>query len=75
MRKFKIKLRLDEVQDFVSTASKCSLDIDICYNRYEVDAKSILGVYGLDLTKTLTVTIHGYDPAFEAYLSQFALAC
>ena len=46
-----IRLSLDEVQHFVNVTSKCDFDIDICYNRYVVDAKSFLGVYGLDLNK------------------------
>ena len=50
-------------------------DIDIAYNRYIVDAKSILGVYGLDMTKVLTVTYNGYNPEFESYLSHLAIAC
>jgi phosphotransferase system HPr-like phosphotransfer protein len=69
-----IKLDLEEVRDFVEAASRCSFDIDIFYNRYVVDAKSILGVYGLDLTKTLTVSYNGFDPAFEEYLTELAVA-
>ena len=45
-----IRLRLNEVKDFVEAASRCNFDVDIFYNRYVVDAKSILGVYALDLT-------------------------
>lgn len=70
-----IKLRLNEVKDFVEAASRCNFDIDIFYNRYVVDAKSILGVYGLDLTKTLTVRYDGYDPSFEEMLKGLAVAC
>jgi len=69
-----IRLRLDDVKDFVEAASKCDFDIDIFYNSYVVDAKSILGVYGLDFTKTLTVRYNGFDPAFETYLSNLAVA-
>ena len=65
-----IRLRLNEVKDFVEAASRCNFDVDIFYNRYVVDAKSILGVYALDLTKTLTVSYNGYDPDFEEYLNR-----
>ena len=71
----KIMLRPEEVKEFVAKAAKCSFDVDIFYNRYIVDAKSILGVLGLDLRKELTVRVHGYDEEFEKYLSKFALAC
>ena len=69
-----IRLRLNEVKDFVEAASRCNFDVDIFYNRYVVDAKSILGVYALDLTKTLTVSYDGYDPDFEEYLNELAVA-
>ncbi|MDE7008552.1 MAG: HPr family phosphocarrier protein, partial [Lachnospiraceae bacterium] len=61
MMQCKIKLRLDEVKNFVAAASRCDFDIDISYNRFTVDAKSIVGVLGLDLNRVLTVTCHGYD--------------
>ena len=55
--------------------SKCDFDIDICYNRYVIDAKSFLGVYGLDFTKPLTVSYDGYNDKFEEMLKQCAIAC
>lgn len=71
----KIKLRLDEVNEFVSAVARCNFDIDISYNSFVVDAKSIVGVLGLDLNQILTVSCNGYDPEFEKYMSRFALAC
>lgn len=70
-----IKMTQDQVADFVRVASKCDFDIDISYNRYIVDVKSFLGVYGMDLTKVLTVTYDGYNPEFESILNQMAVAC
>ncbi|MCR4705588.1 MAG: HPr family phosphocarrier protein [Lachnospiraceae bacterium] len=70
-----IKLRPDQVADFVDAATKCSFDIDIFYNHYTVDAKSILGVYGLDLTKNLTVRYDGYNAGFEGFLKRLSVAC
>ena len=67
-----IMLKPSQVQDFVNAATKCDFDIDIYYNRYVVDAKSILGVIGLDLTKPLTVEYRGYDQGFEQFLSSHA---
>ena len=71
----KIRLRLDEVIDFVAAASKCDFDIDISYNRFIVDAKSIVGVLGLDLNQILNVSYNGYDAEFEKYINHFAMAC
>lgn len=74
MRTHRIKLRLDEVRDFVAAATKCDFDIDIAYNSYTIDAKSIVGVLGLDLNRVLTVSYNGYDPVFEEYMKRFAIA-
>lgn len=74
MYQYKIMLRPDEVNDFVNAASRCEFEIDICYNHYTVDAKSIVGVLGLDLKQPLTVTCHGYDENFELLLRTFAIA-
>ena len=75
MMRRKIKLSLDEVKAFVTAASKCDFDIDVSYNRFIVDAKSIIGVLGLDLTRPLTVSYNGYDPEFEKMMNHLALAC
>lgn len=65
----------DEVKDFVATASKCDFDIDIAYNRYVVDAKSIVGVFGLDFSQVLTVSYSGYNSEFERFMQHCAVAC
>ncbi len=63
---------VDEVKRFVSAAMKCDFDIDVCYNRVIIDAKSILGVFSLDLRNDLVVRMHGDDEDFEALLDTFA---
>ena len=67
--------KLDEksAQEFVSAASKCKFDIDVFYNRIIIDAKSILGLLSLDLTKTLTVKCYGEDEDFNRVLSKYAV--
>lgn len=75
MEQAQIKLKAaEEVKEFVEAASKCDFDIDIFYNRMIVDAKSILGVFSLDLTRVLTVNCQGYDPNFESTLKKYAVA-
>lgn len=69
-----IKLNPNQVESFVNAATKCDFDVDIYYNRYVVDAKSILGVFGLDLTRQLTVEYSGYDKNFEQYLEGLQVA-
>ena len=57
-----------EVRKFVEEATRCDFDIDVFYNRVTIDAKSILGVLSLDLTRVLTVQFNGTDEVFEEYL-------
>jgi phosphotransferase system HPr-like phosphotransfer protein len=65
----KIKLTsIMDVKEFVTVAGDCDFDINIFYNRVVIDAKSILGVLSLDLSKALTVEYEGYDRAFEEIL-------
>lgn len=70
-----IHLTPNEVQQFVNAASKCDFDIDISYNRYVVDAKSFLGVYGLDFRKPLKVSYDGFNNELEELLKKYAVAC
>ena len=71
----KIKMRPDEAKDFVAATSKCDFDIDIFYNHYVIDAKSLLGVLALNFNSVLTIRYSGYNEEFVNYLIGFALAC
>ena len=69
MSQSKIKLNAtEEVQEFVNAATRCDFDVDVYYNRFLIDAKSILGVLSLDLTKVLTVDCHGESKEFNRTL-------
>ncbi len=61
-----------DAKEFVQMASKCDFDIDVFYNRVVIDAKSILGVLSLDLTRELTVSMNGDNAEFEEYLDKLA---
>ncbi len=70
-------IRIQSIQDamrFVEAASKFDFDIDLGYNRIVVDAKSILGVLSLDLSKPLMCTWHMENEEFEKLLCQFRAA-
>lgn len=72
-KKRRIKLSATEdVKEFVRAAEQCEFDIDVFYNRVVIDAKSILGVFSLDLTQTLTVQYGGENQNFEQTLNKFA---
>ena len=50
-----------EVKDFVSAISSCDFDLDIAADRYIIDAKSIMGIFSLDLSKPLELRIISDD--------------
>ena len=70
----RIELKPEIVKDFVQVASQCEFDIDIFYNSFIVDAKSILGVLGLDFSQRLTVRYNGENPQFSAFLGRLEKA-
>ena len=64
MKSVKVYLdTIDRVKGFVSVVSICDGDFDLSSGRYVVDAKSIMGIFSLDLSKTLTLNIHNDDVA------------
>jgi len=54
---------VDKVKGFVNTVSPLDGDFDLVSGRYMVDAKSIMGIFSLDLSKPLTLNIHKEDVA------------
>ncbi len=58
----KIKLtEISDVKDFVNIISRCPYDADIVSGRYAIDAKSIMGIFSLDLSKDMELKIHNDD--------------
>ena len=75
MQERKIRLNATEdVKEFVNGASQCDFDVDVSYNRVLIDAKSILGVLSLDLSRVLTVRCHGDNGSFNRVLAKVAAA-
>ena len=62
MKKVNVKLgSMNAVKDFNAIVSKYACDIDLVSGRYVVDAKSIMGIYSLDLSSPIEVQIHCDD--------------
>lgn len=62
MKTFNIQLNsINDVKLFVNTVSAYSCDIDLTSGRYVVDAKSIMGIFSLDLSKPIKVEIFSDD--------------
>lgn len=52
---------VDRVKEFVKIVEKVECDIDIVCGRYIIDAKSIMGIFSLDLSKKLMLRVHSTD--------------
>ena len=72
----KLTVKIVSMQDadkFNKLCSKFNCDMDLQSGKYYVDAKSIMGVFSLDLTRSLTVRYPLKDDQFEVALNRFAL--
>ena len=59
MKKMKISLgSIEDVKEFVALTNSYSFDSDLVSGRYAVDAKSIMGIFSLDLAKPLEFVVH-----------------
>jgi len=54
---------IDKVKSFVNEITKFDSDFDLISGRYVIDAKSIMGIFSLDLSKPIELTIHNDDAA------------
>ena len=65
---------INDVKDFVNTVSKYDFDVDLTSGRYVVDAKSIMGIFSLHLSKPIKVEVHSDDAdAFMAEVDKFII--
>ena len=56
---------IDKVKGFVNDISRFNTDFDLISGRYVIDAKSIMGIFSLDLSKPIELTIHESDEIDE----------
>lgn len=62
MKTVKISLNsIDKVKAFVNDITKFDYDFDLVSGRYVIDAKSIMGIFSLDLSKPIDLNIHAED--------------
>ena len=62
MRTCKIMLNtVADVKEFVNLVSGCAYEVELVSGRYAVDAKSIMGIFSLDLSKPIDLAIHAGD--------------
>ena len=59
MKTVKISLNsIDKEKSFVNDITKFDVDFDLVSGRYVIDAKSIMGIFSLDLSKPIDLNIH-----------------
>ena len=64
MKTVKISLNsIDKVKSFVNVISQFDSDFDLISGRYVIDAKSIMGIFSLDLAQDIDLTIHAENDA------------
>ena len=62
MKSLKVLLStINDVKEFVNIVSRYDFDVDLVSGRYAVDAKSIMGIFSLDLSKPIEVNIHSEE--------------
>ena len=73
MRTVEISLNsIDKVKSFVNTINNFDFDSDLISGRYVIDAKSIMGIFSLDLSKPITLNIHADDANVDAVMDALA---
>ncbi|MBQ4045072.1 MAG: HPr family phosphocarrier protein, partial [Lachnospiraceae bacterium] len=70
MKTVKIKLdSIDKVKAFVNTVTRYDCDFDLISGRYVIDAKSIMGIFSLDLSRPIELNIHATEQLDEVLAS------
>lgn len=66
---------INDVKVFVNTVSKYDFDVDLVSGRYAIDAKSIMGIFSLDLSKPIKMQVYSDDcDTFMAEIKPFIIA-
>ncbi len=62
MKSLQISLNsIEKVKSFVNDIAKFDTDFDLVSGRYVIDAKSIMGIFSLDLSKPINLNVHSDD--------------
>lgn len=59
-----------DAKNFIEKTVKCPFDVDLISGRYLIDAKSIMGVFSLDLDEKMKIDIHSDD--CDEYLKEIS---
>ena len=60
---------IDKVKNFVNLINRFDYDFDLVSGRYVIDAKSIMGIFSLDLSKPIALNIYADDKDIDEILT------
>lgn len=63
---------IEEVKNFVALTNKYPFPIHMTTDKYKIDAKSIMGVFSLDLSKPIKIEVESNAPEVQDFLTQAA---
>ncbi|MEE1196399.1 MAG: HPr family phosphocarrier protein [Lachnospiraceae bacterium] len=76
MKTIQISLNsIDKVKSFVNEINKFDFDFDLVSGRYVIDAKSIMGIFSLDLSKPIDLNIHADGDKLDEVLKVLESYC
>lgn len=73
MKTIKISLNsIDKVKTFVNEINQFGAEFDLVSGRYVIDAKSIMGIFSLDISKPIDLNIHAEEKEIPAIVEKLA---
>lgn len=63
---------IDKVKSFVNAITQYEYDFDLISGRYVIDAKSIMGIFSLDLSKPINLNVHAEGNNLDEVLKVLA---
>lgn len=72
----KTKIMLHSAEDvarFVSIARRCDFEIDVQYQHFFLDGKSLVGMMSVDLSNCLIIYHNQTNPVFEQMLKDYEI--
>lgn len=62
-----------EIKEFVNIVSKMKGEVTLSDKKYSVDAKSVIGVYCLNLSRVLELQIENWEEKYEPLLAKYII--
>ena len=63
---------IEKVKTFVNLINRYDYDFDLVSGRYVIDAKSIMGIFSLDLSKPISLNIHAEESEVESLMKELS---